>query len=279
MVVVVRERRGVGAPLVAGMMVGGAMAHRREERREQQMMTEMAVASDQAAIRQANANAELARAEAEALRRQTAAQPAVAAAAPGMVSVMVVVPAGVSAGMPFNVESGGRSYSVTCPAGVFAGQTLNVQLPAPTPVVAVAAAPAMAVAAAPAPAPAPAPSMYPSNPSASNSGKNLFREAMLESSAPPPPALSANELVLTANHLVDENSPQMRQFGIISLPAGTFVTLVEGDLVNGLGASYKDYIRVLVPSQGGRHGMISRLVVKPVMAGAGAAMPPPAIGF
>jgi hypothetical protein len=275
MVVVVRERRGVGVPLVAGMMVGGAMAHRREEQREQMMMTEMVLAQDQAAIRQANANADLARAEAEAYRRQTAAQPAVAAAAPGMVSVMVVVPAGVSAGMPFNVESSGRSYSVTCPAGVFAGQTLNVQLPAPTPVVAVAAAPAMAVAA----APAHAQSMYPSNPSASSSGKNLFREAMLESSAPPPPALSANELVLTANHLVDENSPQMRQFGIISLPAGTFVTLVEGDLVNGLGASYKDYVRIVVPSQGGRHGMISRLVVKPVSEGAGAAMPPPAIGF
>ena len=135
MVVIVEERRrgGFGVGMMEGAMIGGMMAHRREERREEQMMLEADMLAEQAAIRNANANAELARAEAEALRQQQYAAQAVPAARLGLVAVNVVVPAGISHGMPFNVESGGRVYSVTCPAGVFPGQLLRVELPAPTP--------------------------------------------------------------------------------------------------------------------------------------------------
>ncbi len=119
-------------------MIGGMMAHRREERREEQMMLEADMMAEQAAIRNANANAELARAEAEALRRQQLAAQPVLAARPAFVAVDVVVPHGIGHGMPFNVESGGRVYSVTCPAGVFPGQLLRVEVPSPTPIVATA---------------------------------------------------------------------------------------------------------------------------------------------
>lgn len=118
--------------LMEGALIGGAVAHRREVRRERDMLLAANLAAQQTAICNANANAELARAEAAALRRQ---QPAAQTA--GVVAVSVVVPAGVRPGAPFQVASGGHVYMVTCPAGVLPGQALLVELPA-VPVVAVA---------------------------------------------------------------------------------------------------------------------------------------------
>ena len=59
------------------------------------------------------------------------ARPAPPMAAPSMTMVQVVVPAGVGAGQPFQVSSGGTTYAVTCPPGAHAGQTIALQLPAP----------------------------------------------------------------------------------------------------------------------------------------------------
>mmetsp|Transcript_19998 Transcript_19998/g.39291 ORF Transcript_19998/g.39291 Transcript_19998/m.39291 type:complete len:369 (+) Transcript_19998:200-1306(+) len=67
--------------------------------------------------------------------------------------------------------------------------------------------------------------------------------------------------VLIEDHKVDENASEMRRFNILSLRHGTLVRLVGGDLVDGLGGAFKEYIRVQVPSQGDREGLISRLSV------------------
>jgi len=85
---------------------------------------------------------------------------------------------------------------------------------------------------------------------------------------PPPPAISAAPppaivpqmvmLQMTAPHIVDENSQAMRDHQIISVPAGARVALKRGDLQNGLGAPYNDYIEV---EYNGRVGKVSRLVV------------------
>lgn len=274
---------------MTGLMVGGAVARSRQNKQAQaQMQNDVAQANQRAADAEMSAalaakDAEHAAADAAAAQAQAPA-PATAAAmaSPAMVNVTVTIPAGVGAGMPFNISHNGQTFSVACPQGSFAGQPLTVQLPAPQPAVAVAAAAPAPVAAAPAyaaaaSAPAAAPVTMQKH---TSSGKEIFREAMLEASAPPPPATGSEDLMVTADHLVDENSAQMKQFGIISVSKGMMVTLVEGDLVNGLGGSYKDYIKVVVPSQGGRFGMISRLVVGPAAAPpAIAPPPPPAIGM
>mmetsp|Transcript_17713 Transcript_17713/g.28665 ORF Transcript_17713/g.28665 Transcript_17713/m.28665 type:complete len:275 (+) Transcript_17713:151-975(+) len=274
MVVVVRGGRR-RTPVMTGLMVGGAVSRNRQRRQHDAAMQQQ--------VAQANAKAEEAQREAAAAKAEAEKQAAVAEARAqsqpaqptGMIPVQVSVPAGVGPGATFNVQHGGQVFAVVCPAGVGPGQTIMINVPAPQPTVAVAVAanPNSAMVAAPQP-------MMKKQ----SSGKEIFRNAMLET----PQAGASKSLVLVAPHMVDENSPQMKQFGIISIPNGTFVNLVEGDLLNGLGGGFKDYVRVEVPSQGGRVGLISRLVVKPVsevgpppaiMAASAPPAPPPAIGL
>jgi hypothetical protein len=73
----------------------------------------------------------------------------------------------------------------------------------------------------------------------------------------PPPAIAPKMLVVTSPHMVDEASPAMQAHNIISVPAGSKVRLVQGDLFAGLGAPYGDYI---VVDFRGKTGKISRLV-------------------
>lgn len=268
MVLVVRgppvRRRPIGAPVMTGLLVGGAIARGQQQRRQQaEMQREVARANERAA--NAQMTAEQARRDAERAKAQN--QQTVATTTTEMRSVTVVIPQGVGPGMSFNVSYEGQNYRVTCPQGMGPGQRLTVQLPAPQPAVAIASA-------------APIETAQPLK--SQGSGRDLFRSAMLDdtSSSSVPMALPSfdQELVLVADHKVDENSPQMRQFGIISISRGTRVVLVEGDLINGLGGPYKDYIRVSVPSQGDRQGLISRLVVKPASSSVPAPVgPPPAI--
>lgn len=274
MVVVVRGRRSPAAGVATGLLVGGAIARNRQAQKQNAQMQAQQAAATQAQINQANANAALAkeeakraRAEAERAKAQTAQAPQTAQAQPtgGMMTMNVVVPQGVSPGMPFNIQANGTTMTVTCPANAQAGTTIAVQVPAPQAQV-VTATPQVVTA-------------TPQTLSATSSGKDLFREAILDASAvPPPPALgnTSNQLVLINDHIVDENA--MKAYNIISVNAGTCVTLVEGTLENGLGGAYKDYIKVMVPVQGGRTGLISRLVVQPAPS-APMAGPPPAIGL
>ncbi|KAH9254730.1 hypothetical protein BASA81_007281 [Batrachochytrium salamandrivorans] len=84
---------------------------------------------------------------------------------------------------------------------------------------------------------------------------------------PPAAAMGQQQLVLRAPHLVDEVA--MAPYGIISVPQGAVVFLVQGSLQTGLGGHFQDYIEV---NYQGKVGKISRLIVAP----SGAA-PPPAI--
>jgi len=253
----VRNRR----PVATGLLVGGAIAGRRANARRQAGMQAEVNAANQRAS-EAKMEAELAKKDAEYAQKSAVSQQAQPATVVGGNSTVTVqIPAGVSAGMPFTIMHNGQSFQVTCPPGLGPGQMLTLQVPA---TVAVATATATASAA------------VPMQRHGSSGGKELFREAMMGSAPPPATGSASSDLVLIADHHVDENSPQMRQFNIISLSKGTYVTLVEGDLVNGLGGGYKDYIKVTVPSQGGRFGMISRLVVEAVSPPSAMA-PPPAV--
>ncbi|GBG26265.1 Hypothetical Protein FCC1311_024862 [Hondaea fermentalgiana] len=237
------------------------------------MQHEVQAANERAA--QAQMQAELARKDVEHQRemqkeQQRNQQRAQAVATNEMRSVTVTIPQGVYGGSAFSISYEGQTFRVTCPQGMGPGDRLTVQVPAPQPAVAVAeAAPPVA-------APVTAQMAAPVN---RGSGRDLFRSAMVESFPPAAAAAVSGdssspesvELVLTSDHFVDE--AQMKQFGIISVAKGTRVTLLEGDLVGGLGGAYKDYIRVSVPSQGGRDGLISRLIVKMAPSAAG---PPPA---
>lgn len=82
---------------------------------------------------------------------------------------------------------------------------------------------------------------------------------------PPPPAITAQSLAtylqVAIPHVVDEASPAMQQHAIISVPQNATVRLVRGDLQQGLGAPYNDYIEV---DYNGRIGKISRMVVRPL---------------
>mmetsp|Transcript_13508 Transcript_13508/g.17603 ORF Transcript_13508/g.17603 Transcript_13508/m.17603 type:complete len:434 (-) Transcript_13508:427-1728(-) len=66
-------------------------------------------------------------------------------------------------------------------------------------------------------------------------------------------------VILTNDHFVDEEDPTIYSHGIISAHKGEKGTLLEGDLVNGMGAPYGDYCKVLLNN--GRMGKISRHVL------------------
>eukprot|EP00516_Mucochytrium_quahogii_P005236 CAMPEP_0203763438 /NCGR_PEP_ID=MMETSP0098-20131031/16195_1 /ASSEMBLY_ACC=CAM_ASM_000208 /TAXON_ID=96639 /ORGANISM=" , Strain NY0313808BC1" /LENGTH=513 /DNA_ID=CAMNT_0050658263 /DNA_START=75 /DNA_END=1616 /DNA_ORIENTATION=- len=68
-------------------------------------------------------------------------------------------------------------------------------------------------------------------------------------------------LRLHTGHEVDENSKDMKDHGIISVPCDFIVELVSGDLVCGLPAPYGDYVEV---SYNGKIGKVSRKVLTPV---------------
>jgi len=63
-----------------------------------------------------------------------------------------------------------------------------------------------------------------------------------QSAGSPPPDFT--KLLVTAPHLIDESSPAAQAHNIISVPAGSEVALVQGDLERGLGNDYKDYVLV-----------------------------------
>ena len=120
---------------------------------------------------------------------------------------------------------------------------------------AAAAAAAVEAGAAPAPAPAAPPAYNPS----SAGGKQLLNAAF---------SGGQQQVVFNREHIVPAEYES--QYGIISVPAGAIATLVQGDLTNGLGGQYADYVEV---EYAGRTGKVSRKVLALYQAG-----PPPAIG-
>lgn len=262
-VVVGRRRPPVGAAVAGAAIVGGAVAISAAERRrrEEEAARLRAIERErEAEIRAREAEAALV-ASAAANQMAAANQQAAAnaAAASGTQLVQLQVPAGVSAGMQFEVDFGGQRHFITCPAGVASGQTIQVSLPKAAPTVS-------AVAAAPAPAPVAAPSAPPAyNPGlASRSDSAELGKQLLGMS------LTPTQYVLTRDHIVNEADPRMAKHRIISCPVGAVVRLVNGDLVNGLGGAYKDYVEV---EYNGKTGKVSRKVLEEYVD-----MPPPAIG-
>jgi len=72
----------------------------------------------------------------------------------------------------------------------------------------------------------------------------------------PPPS---GELVrVQYPHMVDESNAQIREHGIIAIPADVVVELVRGTLESGLGGPYKDYVEV---RYNGRVGKVSKAVL------------------
>mmetsp|Transcript_3634 Transcript_3634/g.4055 ORF Transcript_3634/g.4055 Transcript_3634/m.4055 type:complete len:186 (+) Transcript_3634:1-558(+) len=174
--------------------------------------------------------------------------------------------------MQFQVSHGGRNYAVTCPNGVVAGQQITIALPAVTTTAVATATPNYVPPPQPQYVPPPSYSAPPAvappayAPTAPPSGKDLFLEATMDT--------NETLYIMSKDHVVDESNPSIQQYGIISVTKGTQVKIVEGDLASGLGGSLGDYVRVSVPSKGGKQGLVSRHVVKKQEAAA----PPPAIG-
>jgi len=255
MVIVVRGGPVRRRPVMAGLVVGGAVA---SNRARNQAQAQASAAQQQAAASQAQAD--MLRAEAERKERNEREDERMALererlelerqrtqmAAPST-KVSVIIPLGVQPGQQFQIQMNGQIHSVICPYGAMPGQNAVVDVPTGPQAVAIVQQP------------------QPSLQQSSSSGKDLFRQAMTGGG-------NSTDLVMKSDHIVDEAA--MSAYGIISVPAGTFVTLVEGDLVNGLGGAYKDYIKVSVPVQGGRVGLISRMVVAPALVAPSA--PPPA---
>jgi len=263
MPIIVRRgpRRPVANAVVTGAVVGGAMA-RNANRRQAQAQQQ---AKMQREISEANAKAEKAQKEAEQARL-TAKQSSEAS----MVKVQVQIPYGVVSGQTFQIDYNGQNFQVVCPQNLTGGQNMVVKVPAVATASATTAPVVAAVPAAPAPVPVPASeaAVVTAPPAtAPTFGKDLFLEATAAQE-------QGQRLTTIKDHLVDESNPTMKQFGIISVPSGQTLILKEGTLENGLGESFKDYIRVLVPGMGGKTGLISRHVAKPEEVSA----PPPAIG-
>eukprot|EP00510_Aplanochytrium_minuta_P006378 CAMPEP_0184010288 /NCGR_PEP_ID=MMETSP0954-20121128/3123_1 /TAXON_ID=627963 /ORGANISM="Aplanochytrium sp, Strain PBS07" /LENGTH=76 /DNA_ID=CAMNT_0026289847 /DNA_START=271 /DNA_END=501 /DNA_ORIENTATION=- len=60
-----------------------------------------------------------------------------------------------------------------------------------------------------------------------------------------PSTMDSYELCdVVLDHLVDESNRSIMAHGIISVAKGEQVYLIEGDLINGLGGAYKDYVGV-----------------------------------
>jgi hypothetical protein len=76
--------------------------------------------------------------------------------------------------------------------------------------------------------------------------------------AAPPAGESGVLLLVQYAHIVDENSPAIKDHGIISVPPDSVVRLVGGTLEAGLGEPYGDYVEV---EWAGRRGKISKNVV------------------
>ena len=84
-----------------------------------------------------------------------------------------------------------------------------------------------------------------------------------------PQPSSASLFHVTIPHVIDESNPSYQQHQIISVPSRSIVKLVRGNLTDGLGAPYNDYVEV---EYNGRIGKISRLVLRPFES------VPPAVG-
>jgi len=75
---------------------------------------------------------------------------------------------------------------------------------------------------------------------------------------PPPPALSAVFELFSA-HIVDEESLALKQHGIISVPKGAHVRLLNGTPEHGMNPPYQDYVLV---DYNGKVGKVSRHVLR-----------------
>jgi hypothetical protein len=79
------------------------------------------------------------------------------------------------------------------------------------------------------------------------------------SSLPPPPAALSPVFVLFSPHIVDEESLALKQYGIISVPKGANVRLVNGTPEHGMDPPYQDYVLV---DYNGKVGKVSRHVLR-----------------
>lgn len=83
-------------------------------------------------------------------------------------------------------------------------------------------------------------------------GKNLFAQAYTTTTTttttsednPPPSSRKTIRLKAQLNHLVNEEDDSFSSHSIISIRKGEEVTLVDGDLSNGLKPPYQDYVLV-----------------------------------
>mmetsp|Transcript_1990 Transcript_1990/g.2849 ORF Transcript_1990/g.2849 Transcript_1990/m.2849 type:complete len:247 (-) Transcript_1990:1051-1791(-) len=230
-------------PVLAGAVIGTVAANsaaRSADRRYQSSALEAEVARANAEALRAQDEANRARKEAEEakLRNRTqAAVPAVAATN----TVNVTVPYGVLPGQSFSISYEGQSYRIGCPLNVTAGQTISVSLPVRQPIVAT-----------PAVATAPTTAIYTSQevhhvqtPSYAATGRDLFNLSYSPTMPSTPSTMDSYELCdVVLDHLVDESNRSIMAHGIISVAKGEQVYLIEGDLINGLGGAYKDYVGV-----------------------------------
>mmetsp|Transcript_25469 Transcript_25469/g.31273 ORF Transcript_25469/g.31273 Transcript_25469/m.31273 type:complete len:280 (-) Transcript_25469:1596-2435(-) len=261
-------------PVLAGAVIGtvaAGSAARASERRHQNMALQEEVAYANAQARAAQDEANKARREAERAA-ETNARPKQAQVINQAVNsnVQVTIPYGVIPGQNFNINYNNQNYTITCPASAQGGQTITVYLPAPqAQAQVVAVATGTPIQAAPVPAfsysSPPAVSVTPTPPAFAPpvlDGKDLFNLSLSSN--------NYERFVLTMDHLVDETDPRISSHGIIAAFKGDIVYLLEGDLQNGLGGVYKDYVLVELVNSG-RRGKISRMVLEP------APPPPPAI--
>lgn len=129
----------------------------------------------------------------------------------------------------------------------------------------------------------PPPPPPPPAPAQQSSGKDMPSRMASSSSTsttssvyPPPPAAPSSQqrqlLRLHSPHLVDENDLANKTHEIISVPCDNIVELVKGDLQNGLGGEYSEYVEVLY---NGRVGKVSRKVVTSLADSPSFQAPPP----
>ena len=111
--------------------------------------------------------------------------------------------------------------------------------------------------------PASSSSLVPSNgrlahaSSSAEAGRKVFTQAM--SAQPTVP--KQQQLVVITNHLISaEQRESYAEHNIISVSEGEVVTLVEGDLTNGLTAPYQDYVQVRTSD--GREGKVAKVALQ-----------------
>ncbi len=88
------------------------------------------------------------------------------------------------------------------------------------------------------------------------SGRNLLSDSLMG---------GGMNAVMTMDHVVNENDPSNKAYGIISALSGDRVVILEGNLTNGLGEPLQDFVKVRVTTAGMvREGIVSKYTLQAV---------------